>query len=180
MCYNYLPSSRRVICHTEVETAVPEIHFGVTWKWSHFTPPLASSTHVLHLQNVTQWLTTMSIIITEEDIWKKLQKKLQQFAYIQFYPTNVAQPRMMQTIKMTLNSIIVLIIITHARGFEPIKKYGGQGYLAAPYYIVPFRIFYLVLLTDCCQARLFISEDDAIIHCCYAKFHHLSIAQCLC
>ena len=82
-------------------------------------------------------MTIVSIIITDEDIWNKLQKKLQQFAYIQFYPTNVAQPRMMQTIKMTLNSIIVLIIITHARGFEPMKKYGGEGDLAAPYYGSP-------------------------------------------
>ena len=34
---------------------------------------------------------------------------------------------------MTLNIIFVLIIVTHAQGFESIKKYGGQGPLAAPY-----------------------------------------------
>ena len=34
---------------------------------------------------------------------------------------------------MTLNIIFVLIILTHAQGFESIKKYGGQGPLAAPY-----------------------------------------------
>ena len=35
---------------------------------------------------------------------------------------------------MTLNIIFVLIILTHAQGFESIKKYGGQGPLAAPYW----------------------------------------------
>ena len=37
------------------------------------------------------------------------------------------------TIRMTLNIIFVLIIITHARGFESIKIFGGEGDLAAPY-----------------------------------------------
>ena len=36
------------------------------------------------------------------------------------------------TLKMTLNPIFVLIIITHTQVFETIKKHGGQGYLAAP------------------------------------------------
>ena len=40
---------------------------------------------------------------------------------------------MIPTLKLTLNPIFVLIIITHAQVFEPIKKHGGQGYLAAPY-----------------------------------------------
>ena len=40
---------------------------------------------------------------------------------------------MIPTLKMTLNPIFVLIIITHAQVFECIKKHGGQGYLAAPY-----------------------------------------------
>ena len=35
---------------------------------------------------------------------------------------------------MTLNTIFVLIILTHAQGFESIKKYGGRVPLAAPYY----------------------------------------------
>ena len=36
---------------------------------------------------------------------------------------------------MTLNIIFVLIIITHARGFESIRIFGGEGDLAAPYYL---------------------------------------------
>ena len=40
---------------------------------------------------------------------------------------------MIPTLKMTLNPIFVLIIITHAQVFKTIKKHGGQGYLAAPY-----------------------------------------------
>ena len=37
-------------------------------------------------------MTIMSKIITEEDIWNKLQNTVQQFVHIQFYPTNTAQP----------------------------------------------------------------------------------------
>ena len=92
MCYNYLASSRRFIDHTIVETAVPQKHFGVTWKLTHFTPLLAYCTNVLCLQNVIEWMTIMSKIITEEDIWNKLQNTVQQFVHIQFYPTNTAQP----------------------------------------------------------------------------------------
>ena len=44
---------------------------------------------------------------------------------------------MIPTLKLTLNPIFVLIIITHAQVFETIKKHGGQGYLAAPYYRLP-------------------------------------------
>ena len=40
---------------------------------------------------------------------------------------------MIPTLKMALNPIFVLIIITHAQVFECIKKHGGLGYLAAPY-----------------------------------------------
>ena len=43
---------------------------------------------------------------------------------------------MIPTLKFTLNSIFVLIIITHTQVFETIKKHGGQGYLAAPYSIL--------------------------------------------
>ena len=68
----------------------------------------------------------MSIIITEEDLCKNLEQTLQQFVHIQFYPKNVAQPRMMGTKKMTLNIILVLRIITHAWGFEPIKIFWGE------------------------------------------------------
>ena len=53
-------------------------------------------------------------------------------ANFQVYPTNMAQPQMMRTIKMTLNIIITPIIITHAQGFETITKFFGEGYLAAP------------------------------------------------
>ena len=53
-------------------------------------------------------------------------------ATFQVYPTNLANPGRIGTIKMTLNIIFVLIIITHARGFESIKIFGGEGDLAAP------------------------------------------------
>ena len=55
-------------------------------------------------------------------------------ANFQVYPTNLANPGRIGTIRMTLNIIFVLIILTHAQGFESIKKYGGQGPLAAPYW----------------------------------------------
>ena len=61
-----------------------------------------------------------------------MQKNVQKFANFQVYPQNVFKPRMIPTLKMTLNPIFVLIIITHARGFESIKIFGGEGDLAAP------------------------------------------------
>ena len=64
-----------------------------------------------------------------------MPKNVQKFANFQVYPQNVFKPRMIPTLKLTLNPIFVLIIITHAQVFETIKKYGGQGYLAAPYYL---------------------------------------------
>ena len=54
-------------------------------------------------------------------------------ANFQVYPTNLANPGRIGTIRMTLNIIFVLIIITHAWGFESIKIFGGEGDLAAPY-----------------------------------------------
>ena len=56
-------------------------------------------------------------------------------ANFQVYPTNLANPGRIGTIRMTLNIIFVLIIITHTRGFESIKIFGGEGDLAAPYSI---------------------------------------------
>ena len=56
-------------------------------------------------------MAIMSIIITEEDL---------------------CNPGRIGTIRMTLNIIFVLIIITHARGVEYIKIFGGEGDLAAP------------------------------------------------
>ena len=49
----------------------------------------------------------------------------------------MANPGMMGTKKMTLNIILVLIIITHAWGFEYITIFGGEGDLAAPYFVSP-------------------------------------------
>ena len=60
-------------------------------------------------------------------------------ANFQVYPTNLANPGRIGTIRMTLNIIFVLIIITHARGFESIKIFGGEGDLAAPY--LPITLF---------------------------------------
>ena len=82
---------------------------------------------------VQKCMAIMSIIITEEDLCKKHAKNVQDLANFQVYPQNVFKPRMIPTLKMTLNPIFVLIIITHAQVFETIKKHGGQGYLAAPY-----------------------------------------------
>ena len=65
-----------------------------------------------------------------------MPKKLQKMANFQVYPTNLANPGRIGTIKMTLNIIFVLIIITHARGFESIKIFGGEGDLAAPYWTI--------------------------------------------
>ena len=53
-------------------------------------------------------------------------------ANFQVYPTNLANPGRIGTIRMTLNIIFVLIIVTHAQGFQSIKKDGGRGPLAAP------------------------------------------------
>ena len=57
-------------------------------------------------------------------------------ANFQVYPTNLANPGRIGTIRMTLNIIFVLMIITHARGFESIRIFGGEGDLAAPYVTV--------------------------------------------
>ena len=67
-------------------------------------------------------------------------------ANFQVYPTNLANPGRIGTIRMTLNIIFVLIIITHARGFESIKIFGGEGDLAAPY-LSPHLIHQLQSLT---------------------------------
>ena len=61
-----------------------------------------------------------------------MQKNLQKMANFQVYPTNLANPGRMGTIKMTLNIMLVLRIITHAQGLEYIKIFGGEGDLAAP------------------------------------------------
>ena len=66
-----------------------------------------------------------------------MPKNVQNFANFQVYPQNVFKPRMIPTLKMTLNPILVLIIITHAWGFEYITIFGGEGDLAAPYYRSP-------------------------------------------
>ena len=64
---------------------------------------------------------------------KICKKNLQKMANFQVYPTNLANPGRIGTIRMTLNIIFVHIIITHAQGFESIKIFGGEGDLAAPY-----------------------------------------------
>ena len=46
---------------------------------------------------------------------------------------------------MTPNNIFVLVIVTHAQGFEYIKKYGGQGPLAAPYLCVISNFSFFLL-----------------------------------
>ena len=56
-----------------------------------------------------------------------MPKNVQKFANFQVYPQNVFKPRMIPTLKMTLNPIFVLIIITHAQVFETIKNMGAKG-----------------------------------------------------
>ena len=74
-----------------------------------------------------------------------MPKNVQKFANFQVYPQNGFKPRMIPTLKLTLNPIFVLIIITHAQVFETIKKHGGQGYLAAPYLPLAFNIINILL-----------------------------------
>ena len=57
-----------------------------------------------------------------------------QYQCLPFYPKNNVQPQCRTRSKPNLNIIFVLIIVTDAQVFESVKKYGGQGYLAAPYY----------------------------------------------
>ena len=64
---------------------------------------------------------------------KLMQKNIKYFFNSQFYPKNVVQPQCRGRSKMTLNTINECIIITHAHGFVPVKKYWGDGCLAAPY-----------------------------------------------
>ena len=75
----------------------------------------------------------MSIIVTEEDLCKKHVEKVQYFVCMPYYPKNNVQPWCRTRSKPNLNIIFVLIIVTDAQVFESVKKYGGQGYLAAPY-----------------------------------------------
>ena len=63
---------------------------------------------------------------------KLMQKNIKYFFNSQFYPKNVVQPQCRGRSKMTLNTINECIIITHAHGFVPVKKYWGDGCLAAP------------------------------------------------
>ena len=64
---------------------------------------------------------------------KLMQKNIKYFFNSQFYPKNVVQPQCRGRSKMTLNTINECIIITHAHGFVPVKKYWDDGCLAAPY-----------------------------------------------
>ena len=56
-----------------------------------------------------------------------MPKNVQNFANFQVYPQNVFKPQMIPTLKITLNPILVLIIITHTRGFETIKNMVVKG-----------------------------------------------------
>ena len=75
----------------------------------------------------------MCIIVTEEDLCKKHVTKSALFCQYAFLPQKCCPAAVCRgRSKMTLNIIFVLIIITHAQGFESIKKYGGREPLAAP------------------------------------------------
>ena len=62
-----------------------------------------------------------------------MSQQVHYFVSMPFYPKNNVQPWCRTRSKPNLNIIFVLIIVTDAQVFETIKKYGGQGYLAAPY-----------------------------------------------
>ena len=62
---------------------------------------------------------------------QKISKKMQKMANFQVYPTNLANPGRIGTIRMTLNIIFVLIIVTHAQGFVYVKKIWGSSTLSS-------------------------------------------------
>ena len=62
-----------------------------------------------------------------------MSQQVHYFVSMPFYPQNSVQPQCRTRSKPNLNIIFVLIIVTHAQGSVPVKKYGGQVYLAAPY-----------------------------------------------
>ena len=78
-------------------------------------------------------------------------------ANFQVYPTNLANPGRIGTIRMTLNIIFVLIIITHAQGFESIKIFGCEGDLAAPYSTLVHRNCKPFSLTSSCRNKDYLS-----------------------
>ena len=75
-------------------------------------------------------------------------------ANFQVYPTNLANPGRIGTIRMTLNIIFVLIIITHAQGFESIKIFGGEGDLAAPYCLQTLNTFTSTVQVFCTNVNI--------------------------
>ena len=83
---------------------------------------------------VQKCMAIMSIIITEEDLCKKHAKKCAKICQFSSLPSKCYQAANDPNTKNDSKPHISAYIITHARGFETIKKYGGQGYLAAPYY----------------------------------------------
>ena len=62
-----------------------------------------------------------------------MSQQVHYFVSMPVYPQNSVQPQCRTRSKPNLNIIFVLIIVTDAQVFESVKKYGGQGYLAAPY-----------------------------------------------
>ena len=54
-------------------------------------------------------------------------KLVQSFVHLQFYPKNVVQLWCRGRLKMTINIIFVLKIVTDAQGFECIKNMGVNG-----------------------------------------------------
>ena len=64
-----------------------------------------------------------------------MSQQVHYFVSMPFYPQNSVQPQCRTHSKPNLNIIFVLKIVTDAQVFETIRKYWGQGYLAAPYYL---------------------------------------------
>ena len=65
-----------------------------------------------------------------------MSQQVHYFVSMPVYPQNSVQPQCRTRSKPNLNIIFVLIIVTDAQVFETVKKYGGQGYLAAPYCVL--------------------------------------------
>ena len=84
------------------------------------------------------------------------------FVSMPFYPQNSVQPQCRTRSKPNLNIIFVLIIVTDAQVFESVKKYGGQGYLAAPYLLIVSKFQYrhsLTLITKKTDALCWLRAD---------------------
>ena len=76
----------------------------------------------------------MSIIITEEDLCKKHAKKFAKICQFSSLPLKCFQAVNDPNTKNDFKPHICAYNYNTRTGFRAHKKYGGQGYLAAPYW----------------------------------------------